>query len=52
MTSFHPIFHMTKFCAEQSSQQKGSNISRTDQKSNTEIGFRQIYPQFYIDFTP
>ena len=34
---------LTKFCAEESSKQKDSKISRTDQISNTETGFRPLY---------
>ena len=34
---------MVKFYAEESSKQKNSKISRTDQKSNTKIGVRPLY---------
>ena len=34
---------MAKSCAEESSKQKDSNISRTNQKSNTKIGVRPLY---------
>ena len=43
LTSFYPISCMAKFCAEQSSKQNESKISRPDQKSNTEIGVRPLY---------
>ena len=43
LTSSYPVFCMTKFCAEESSKQKDSKISRTDQKSSTEIGVKLRY---------
>ena len=43
LTSPYPISYMAKFCAEESSKQKSSKMSRTDQKSNTENGVRSLY---------
>ena len=43
LMSFYPISYMTKFCAEESSKQRDSKISRTDQKSNTKIGVKPLY---------
>ena len=41
--SFYPISYMAKFCAEESSKQRDSKISRTDQKSNTKTGVKPLY---------
>ena len=55
LRKFHevlPHFLYVQICAEESSKQKDSIISRTDQKSNTKKGSdHYIYPHFYIDFT-
>ena len=47
---FLPHFYKVKFCAEESSKQKDSKISRTGQKPNTEIGVRPLYlsPNFTL----
>ena len=39
---FLPTSYMAKSCAEESSKEKYSEISRTDQKANTEIGDRSL----------
>ena len=43
LTSFYSISDMAKFCAKESSKQKESKISKTDQKSITKTGVRPLY---------
>ena len=43
LTSFYSISYMAKFCSEESSKEKDSKISRSNQKTNTETGVRPLY---------